>query len=824
VKTILIALQFVCLTLIGFSQALPPTSIGDSSVTSIESCSSFLASYRSAELLSIRSGRSLMATTGNCAISGTVTGPDGLTPLRGISIWVFKSGVSGLWNYRDETSTDSNGNYKLEGLIPGSYSLRYSESTDGVYGSQLYTNGSLPETAIQIVLVDGATVTGINASLKKLARITGTITGPNGTSPLLSARISAYRSDNLGGWDFVKFAFTNFDGSYSLDSLYPGTYRLNFDGLYGYGNEYYNNVSQLQSAVDIPIVYGAVVSGIDASLVELGKIAGVVTGPNGTTPLDSIHVTIYRFDSTWGWVTEGYAYTDSNGTYETRGLKAGNYRIGFSEAYYKTFKEEFYNNVFNIEAAADIIVSDNTTTSGISGSLTELGRVTGKVTGLDGITPLNNIEVSIYRPNGSAGWKFVRSAYTQFDGSYSLKGLETGVYRIKFSDSYSRIYSDKFYNNAAQIDAATDIAVAESTTTSGINASLAEKGKIVGTVTGPDRVTPLKDIEVMIYRLDRDIGWTSSRSVSTRADGGYSFQGLDAGRYRLRFYDSKNNIYANKYYPGVTTLASATDITVADLAAVGGINISMGDTPSVPIIPIIPVIPIIPPGPVVPLVPVIEVAENGVILGQASTIRFKSPKGKTTTATKYLTIKNVGGVVLTGLKVGKKGPSSASFLISKLTVTSLAPGASATVKVIFKPSAAGNRNATVMISSSDPIKNPFVIQMVGNGKKGVAKNALLISSYSSPSSRFSFSLNSEKIMVSADVTNGLRYQTLTVYKSPFTDASSATVEVSSNLLDWFSGNAHTTVVTDNGTQYKVRDNTAVTDDSKRFIRLKTGVK
>lgn len=765
-----------------------------------------------------------MTTTGNCAISGTVTGPDGLTPLRGISISVFKQGIPGLWNWWSETYTDFDGKYKVEGLTPGSYSLKYDESSDGIYGAQFYSTTAQPETATQIVLTDGVTVPEINGSLKKLGQITGKITGPNGTTPLRSTRITTYRSDTLGGWDVIKVDYTQTDGTYKIESLYPTAYRLEFSGPHGYGAEFYNNVSELQSAVSIPIEYGGVVSGINASLNELGKITGIVTGPNGSSPLSEVVVTAFRSDSGQGWIQERYAYTGSNGEYTLANLKAGNYRILFSQSYNITHKEEFYNNVVNIEAAMDVAVSDNVTTSGISGSLTELGRITGKITASDGITPLREIAVTAYRQTEGADWIYAGVTSTEFDGSYSLKGLKTGSYRIKFYDDYNLDYNIEFYNNSAEIDFATDIVVTESTTTSGIDASLTEKAKINGTVTGPDQITPLRDIEVMVYRLDRNIGWTSIRRVSTQADGSYRIRGLDAGRYRLRFYDSAYSIFANKYYPGVASLAAATDIIVAESSVVSGINISMGDIPIVPDVPQIPVIPPIPPIPPTPIVAKIEVSENGVILGQASTLRFKIPSGKVTTSTKTLTIKNVGGAVLSGLKVGKKGPHSANFTFSKLTVSSLAPGASATIKIVFKPSAAGNRNASVIITSSDPTKNPYMISLVGNGKKGVAKHVLLASSRRSPSSQSALNLNSATSKVGADITNGLNYRTLTVFRSSLNHASQATVEVSSNLVDWFSGDTYTTVITDDGIQLKVRDNTAVTDGSKRFIRLKAGAK
>ena len=38
--------------------------------------------------------------------------------------------------------------------------------------------------------------------------------------------------------------------------------------------------------------------------------------------------------------------------------------------------------------------------------------------------------------------------------------------------------------------------------------------------------------------------------------------------------------------------------------------------------------------------------------------------------------------------------------------------------------------------------------------------------------------------------------------------------------DWFSGNEHTTVIKDNGSFLKVRDNTPFDSANKRFIRIK----
>lgn len=74
--------------------------------------------------------------------------------------------------------------------------------------------------------------------------------------------------------------------------------------------------------------------------------------------------------------------------------------------------------------------------------------------------------------------------------------------------------------------------------------------------------------------------------------------------------------------------------------------------------------------------------------------------------------------------------------------------------------------------------------------------------------------------ITTEVIAGRKYLALTIAKPPVPDGVSPVVQVSSDLMDWFSGDKHTTVVTDNESILKVRDNTPVTRHGKRFIRLK----
>ncbi len=74
--------------------------------------------------------------------------------------------------------------------------------------------------------------------------------------------------------------------------------------------------------------------------------------------------------------------------------------------------------------------------------------------------------------------------------------------------------------------------------------------------------------------------------------------------------------------------------------------------------------------------------------------------------------------------------------------------------------------------------------------------------------------------LTTEIIDGKKYLSLTLAKPLAPDGVKRVIQVSPDLMDWFSGVQHTTVVTDNESILKVRDNTPVTRSGKRFIRLK----
>lgn len=191
------------------------------------------------------------------------------------------------------------------------------------------------------------------------------------------------------------------------------------------------------------------------------------------------------------------------------------------------------------------------------------------------------------------------------------------------------------------------------------------------------------------------------------------------------------------------------------------------------------------------------------------------------------TLKNTGSSNLKGLKLAKIQGNKKDFIFGKLGKKSLAPGESTTFTVTFKPTVAGKRQLGIQVLSNDKKTGRFAINLSGKGlpkKKAKAAPAIAARGGSANSAGLvdeALGKSSKSLVhtsTAVEVIGGVKYRSLTVYKEG--GKVSGTVEVSPNLLDWYSGSKHTTILVDDATILKVRDNTPLAPGEKRYIRLK----
>jgi len=306
------------------------------------------------------------------SITGTVTNITG-HPLANIKVSLYGQENPFQWKVVQSNTTNALGQYEFTFITPGNYRLGFRDENNQAYIEEYYNNGVDFNKATTVTVASGQAQI-INVSLDTFNQIKGTLHPINSTMPLTGIKINLYQwltPTNQGGgqgqptWQLVKFTDSGNDGSYLLDKLGAGSYRVEFSDPTGsYLSEFYNDASSLDKAQDITFANGNLVTA-DAQLAIAAHLRGIVTGNN--TPLAGVNVQMFYYNETTAqWQTDGrppyFIFTNGNGEYAFKGLKAGKYRLGFYPTV-DTYVKEFYNDVASFDRATDITVTDGLTTT-----------------------------------------------------------------------------------------------------------------------------------------------------------------------------------------------------------------------------------------------------------------------------------------------------------------------------------------------------------------------------------------------------------------------------------------------------------------------------
>ncbi len=128
----------------------------------------------------------------------------------------------------------------------------------------------------------------------------------------------------------------------------------------------------------------------------------------------------------------------------------------------------------------------------------------------------------------------------------------------------------------------------------------------------------------------------------------------------------------------------------------------------------------------------------------------------------------------------------------------------------------GKNTISILVTAEDGSKKTYKITVT----RAAANHSQAASNFAPALADEPTSVNSQwKAITSIERIAGLNYLTMTVLKSKDSNAHLPTIEVSPNLIDWYSGEDHTTILTNNSSMLKVHDNTPLKEGRKRYIRL-----
>lgn len=404
-------------------------------------------------------------------ISGTATEKDGVTPIPGVLIRAREpnGGTSSALSAQD-------GTYQLRGLGPGVYEITGEAA------------GHARVSKVGVDVMPGKETGNVDLALANGAGIAGRVVRAGG-SPKKGATVVAAREGERAG-----LALTKEDGSYLLDALSAGTYKVEVLGAD-------------DTIAGIVLAEGQQVTGIDFSLPTAATLSGRVTAETSGLPIEGVTVAASRHTPVGGLpIVAGLARTDSNGEYTIENLKAGVYAVAARGPGFESATKD------------SLLVASNQDVGGLDFSLsgiTAAGSIAGVA--MDSITgmPLENARVSLFDAPGNPAL-LEASAMTDSSGNYVLEWLPPGRYGI---------YATKAGH---AVGCKANVMVAADSTTR-VDFLMTEGGSVSGTTTSP---SGRRVADAMVFATEKCPG-SEVRIVAafarTNANGEYLIEHVKPG-------------------------------------------------------------------------------------------------------------------------------------------------------------------------------------------------------------------------------------------------------------------------------------------------------
>ena len=382
--------------------------------------------------------------------------------------------------------TSDDGTFMLENVPPGPKEL--------IVSAPGFTTARIPSLNVE----DGKTLSDVEVAMETGVRLTGRVTGPDG-SPLSGVTVreatgSSFAPRFMPGMDAT--ATTDPNGEYSIEAVDPGDKTFNFSRQNYLPTDKTITLSGREARLDVQLSSGMTLNGSVAT--ESGvPVADASVSANSASEA--------------GFGRGGR--TDGNGNFQINGLAPGHYTVTAS-------KPGLASGVlrdFDIAAGAPARVV-----------MKAGGTIVGQVTGLTA-TELENATVNANGPNGGG------SAEVDSGGNFKLEGSPTGTVRVSARTGRGFGGGKTSQVQSVQVDPGSTVTV---------NIQFKSDTVVRGRVTRNGQPLP----NVMVMFTPRNALAQTQSSGTADSSGNYQIAGLDDGTYNVGVVDiDRSNAYSSSY-------------------------------------------------------------------------------------------------------------------------------------------------------------------------------------------------------------------------------------------------------------------------------------
>jgi len=483
------------------------------------------------------------------SISGTVV--DAITgqPLKSASVWArnFQTGSGG--RHFASASTDAEGHFTLDGLVPGRYGV--SASREDYVGQRRGGNGSGGKL---ISVVADQHIDNVILQLTPGAVVAGHVRDAAGKA-LTGVSVEVLRYFYDGGQKQLhgvrSAALTNAEGEYRITGLAPNRYYLrassattsessndssgksasgNSSPKEAYASAYYPGSSDLIRAVELVVLPGADLSGIDLTLpsVRTVDVSGKVLITGNSTPAAKADVNLVDADGASSATRQCVA--DAKGNFQLRDVLPGNYvLLAEIEQPTKTSKVFFGSKPMTVGkvnmSKVEIAIAPGSDVSGhihFEDKADDNAKVDLTHISVE-LQPQGNSSVTALMPG-------VDNALVNADGSFVFSDVSQGTYLINFSPMVPGYYVKT--TGAADV-LETGISVSGGQPFAALDVTLSSKvARLAGDVTSSDQPAAGASV-VLVPEGSRSADTQYYRRSMTDQSGRFTISNVIPGDYKV---------------------------------------------------------------------------------------------------------------------------------------------------------------------------------------------------------------------------------------------------------------------------------------------------